>query len=283
MDADNGVMKIDVDMVLRTRVQKYYKFLPKFLIHWLERTICQNELNELLSKNAGNEGVDFCRGVLNDLGVTYTVKGSLPADGRRIIIVSNHPLGGLDGLVLADMVSKAYDDRRGVRFVVNDLLNFVKPLNPIFLGVNKHGAQSREASVKLEEAFAGDDQIVMFPAGLVSRKGDNGEIADLRWHKMVVQKAISSKRDIIPLYFNGVNSQFFYKFARLRSRLGLKFNIEMIYLPRELFNSGSNAFNIIIGDPVSWTTLRGGTHAQDEADRLRETVYNLKKMTCGHN
>lgn len=276
MDKGNELLKIDVDTVLRTRVAKYYKFIPKFLIRWLEKTICQEDMNWILSKNAGKEGVDFCRAALSDLDVSYTVTGSLPKDGR-FIIASNHPLGGLDGMVLADMVSKAYADSRGVRFVVNDLLNFVKPLEPIFLGVNKHGAQSRDASIKLEKAFAGDDNIVMFPAGLVSRKQDNGEISDMRWHKMVIQKAISSRRDIIPLYFNGVNSQFFYKFARLRTRLGLKFNIEMIYLPREIFKRDDRSFHITIGKPISWESLKGGTHAQDEADRLRDTVYNLRK------
>lgn len=274
---DKEALEINVDTVLRTRVAKYYKFIPKFLIRWLERTICQEEMNGILSRNADKEGVDFCRAALSDLDVSYTVTGSLPEDGRRVIIVSNHPLGGLDGLVLADMVSKAYNDGRKVRFVVNDLLNFVKPLNPIFLGVNKHGAQSRDASKRLEEAFASDAQIIMFPAGLVSRKQDDGKISDLRWHKMVIQKAISSHRDIIPLYFNGVNSQFFYKFARLRTRLGLKFNIEMIYLPREIFKRNDRAFQITIGKPVSWESLRGGTHAQEEADSLRDTVYNLRK------
>ncbi len=277
MASENEAMKIDVDMVLRTRAAKYYRFIPGFLIRWLEKTICQEEMNGILSRNAGKDGVDFCRAALSDLGVSYTVDGTLPDDGRKVVIVSNHPLGGLDGLVLADMVSRAYEDKRDVRFVVNDLLNFVRPLNSIFLGVNKHGAQSREASKRLEEAFASDAQILMFPAGLVSRKGDDGEIADLRWHKMVIQKAISSRRDIIPLYFNGVNSQFFYKFARLRTRLGLKFNIEMIYLPREIFRRDDRSFHITIGEPISWSSLKGGTHAQHEADRLREIVYNLKK------
>lgn len=266
---------IDVDSVLRSRLPKYYKFLPKVLIRWLERTICQDEMNDILSRNSDYEGVEFCRRALADLGVNYTVTGCLPSDSRRVIFVSNHPLGGLDGLILADMVSAFYGDQLDVKFVVNDLLNFVTPLNPIFVGVNKYGEQSRDASVRLENAFASDGQIIMFPAGLVSRKSDDGSIADLRWHKMVIQKAINYQRDIIPLYFNGVNSQFFYKFARLRTRLGLKFNIEMIFLPREIFKRDSYDFNIKVGTPISWTSLRGGTHAQAEVDRLRETVYNL--------
>ncbi|MCM1138251.1 MAG: 1-acyl-sn-glycerol-3-phosphate acyltransferase [Muribaculum sp.] len=269
------IIKIDIDQVLRQRLNKYHRFIPKFIINWLKHTICQDELNEILKNNHGKTGVEFCRGTLQDLGVTYDVEGELPKDGR-FIITSNHPLGGLDGLILSDFVSKSYNDEREIRFVVNDLLTFIDPLKSMFLGVNKHGKQSRDASMMLERAFASDCQILMFPAGLVSRKGDDGTIKDLRWHKMAIQKAISSKRDIIPLYFSGQNSNFFYKFARLRTKIGLKFNIEMIYLPQEIFRRNSYHFNIVIGKPIKWEDLRGGTNAQEEADRLRELVYGLK-------
>ena len=200
---------------------------------------------------------------------------SLPADDRRVIVVSNHPLGGLDGMILADMVSKQYGGTKDVKFVVNDLLTFVEPLKPIFLGVNKHGAQSREAAHSLDKAFEGDSPMVMFPAGLVSRKGADGTIADLQWHKMVVNKAISSKRNVIPVHFGGHNSQFFYKFARLRTLIGLKFNIEMIYLPREVVRSKGSTFDIHIGKPIPWHELKGGKDSQAQADRLREAVYEL--------
>lgn len=272
-------MKIDVDAVLRQRAQRYYPLLPRFVISWLERVICQDRLNELLSSNGDMTGVDFSRGVLRDLSIKYNVHGSLPSDDRRVIIVSNHPLGGLDGLVLSDMVASQYGGNKKMNFIVNDLLNFVTPLNDIFIGINKHGAQSRTAAATLDEAFNSDAPIVMFPAGMVSRKGDDGRIADLRWHKMVVGKAISSKRNIIPVYFSGENSQFFYKFARLRTHLGLKFNIEMIRLPREIFNREGATFDINIGSPIAWQSLKGGKDAQSEADHLREIVYSLRDMS----
>ena len=273
--ADN-IMKIDLDEVLRLRAPAYHRFIPRCVIAWLERYICQDRMNALLSNNSDLEGVDFCHGVIDELGVTYRVHGSLPENDSRVVLVSNHPLGGLDGMVLADMVSRQYGGRKNIRFVVNDLLNFVRPLRSIFIGVNKHGGQSREASARLDEAFASDMPMVMFPAGLVSRKGDDGTIADLRWHKMVVNKAILSHRNIIPVYFDGHNSQFFYKFARLRTRLGLKFNIEMVCLPREVFKSAGSAFDIYIGQPIPWSTLKGGKDSQHQADELREAVYRLR-------
>lgn len=268
-------MRIDIDEVLRTRLPRHYRFIPRFIIRALENMICQDGLNRLLSHNSSKSGVDFCKGVIDDLGVSYNVRGSVAGDDRRVIFVSNHPLGGLDGMVLADMVSRLYGGVKDVKFVVNDLLTFVEPLRPIFLGVNKHGRQSRESAARLEEAFMGDAPMVMFPAGLVSRRGDDGVIADLRWNKMVVNKAVASKRNIIPLHFGGENSQFFYKFAKLRTRLGLKFNIEMIRLPREVFESAGKTFDIHIGKPIPWKSLMTGNEAQRQADLLREEVYRL--------
>ncbi|MCM1076592.1 MAG: 1-acyl-sn-glycerol-3-phosphate acyltransferase [Bacteroides sp.] len=270
-----SAMRIDIDEVLRQRLPGCHKFIPRFLVKALEKVICQDGLNQLLSDNADKSGVDFCKGVINDLDVSYRVHGSLPTHDSRVIIVSNHPLGGLDGMILAAMVSDMYGGRKDVKFVVNDLLTFVAPLRPIFLGVNKHGSQSREAARQLDEAFDGDSPMLMFPAGLVSRRGADGTVADLTWNKMVVNKAISSKRDIIPLHFGGENSSFFYKFARLRTRLGLKFNIEMVRLPGEVFKSAGKTFDIQIGNPIPWESLRGGREASAQAALLRDAVYNL--------
>ncbi|MDE5826614.1 MAG: 1-acyl-sn-glycerol-3-phosphate acyltransferase [Duncaniella sp.] len=275
MENEHTVMRIDVGEVLRKRASAYYKFIPGFAIRALEKFICQDELNKLLLDNASKSGVDFCRGVIDELGVSYHINGSLPRNNPRVIIVSNHPLGGLDGMVLASIVSEQYGGRKDIKFVVNDLLTFVEPLRPIFLGVNKHGKQSREAAQRLDEAFESDSPMIMFPAGLVSRQNADGTIADLNWNKMVVNKAISSHRDVIPLHFGGENSSFFYKFARLRTRLGLKFNIEMVRLPAEVFKSAGKTFEIHIGKPIAWESLRGGKDAQNQADSLREAVYHL--------
>lgn len=279
MSVQPSVMKIDLDEVLRQRVSAYYPFIPRWVIRKLENYICQDGLNKLLQNNASLDGVDFCRGVIGDLGVRYNVHGSLPASDSRVVIVSNHPLGGLDGMILADMVSSQYGGRKDIRFVVNDLLDFVTPLRNIFVGVNKHGDQSRSAAAQIDEAFASDMPVIMFPAGLVSRKRDDGTISDLQWHKMVVNKAILHKRNVIPVYFSGHNSHFFYKFARLRVRLGLKFNIEMICLPREIFKSAGSIFDIHIGKTVPWTDLRGGKSSQAQAEELRRAVYKLCDKT----
>ncbi len=272
---DDDIMKIDVDAVLKTRVARYYRFIPNGLVRWLERTICQDGLNELLEHNRGKHGAAFCHAVLKDLGVSYDVSsaGFLPKD-KRVIIVSNHPLGALDGIVMIDWIAKFYG--KDVKFVVNDLLMNVKPLREVFLPVNKYGRQKKKDSTAIDEYMAGDDPIIIFPAGLVSRKQPGG-IRDLRWQKMFINKAVEYKRDIIPVFFDAKNSSFFYNFAKMRTLAGLKFNIEMIYLPREIFRCQGAKFHIKVGSPLSYTIFHGGSKALEEARRVKQIVYNLNR------
>lgn len=266
--------RIDVGAVLRQRVPGFARLMPGFAVRWLERLICQDEMNFLLEKGDGLKGAAFADSVLDNLGITYDVKGDLDPSRRRVVFASNHPLGGLDGLVLCSAVNRLYGSGE-MRFIVNDLLTAVEPLRGVFLGVNKHGAQSRTAAEAIDAAFDGGMPMVMFPAGLCSRMGADGTVRDLAWNKMIVNKAISSGRDIIPVHFSGENSSFFYKFARLRTRLGLRLNIEMVRLPREIFLKRGSHFTVTLGRPIGWETLRGGRDALAQAAELRAKTYQL--------
>lgn len=275
----SGPIKIDVKAVIRQRLGKLSKFLPTFLLNKLERVICQERLNELLLNNYPKEGAEFCKGVFNDLNVNIEVVNSdrLPSrDKSRVILVSNHPLGGLDGMALIAYFSEYFGKK--VLFVVNDLLTAVKPLTPVFLPINTHGRQSRDAFVAIDEAMQSEYPIIIFPAGLVSRQlQQNGPIKDLAWKKMFINKAVSFKRDIVPLYFDGINSTKFYSYARRRQKLGLKFNYEMILLPSEVIKSEGKTFKINCGATIPYQTLKGGACADKEAEHIKETVYELKK------
>lgn len=273
-------LQLDLGQVLKSKLGKKARFVPRALVRRLEKTICVERLNKLLADNHPKTGAEFCRGVFKDLDVTVDVRDveNLPSPSdRRVVIVSNHPLGGLDGMALIAFFERYYGGR--IHFLVNDLLMAVTPLKDVFVPVNKHGAQSREAIRRIDTLFAGDDPILIFPAGLVSRLKQNGTVSDLEWKKMFVNKAISSHRDIIPVHFSGHNSDFFYKFARRRKRLGLKFNIEMIYLPREIFNSQGRTFTVTCGKPIAWQSLKGGKDAASTASEIKERVYSLAQST----
>lgn len=271
--AGDSRLRIDVAAIIKDRLPRYNRFIPRPLVRWVEKTICQDRLNEMLDYAGDKRGAQFCDAVLEKLNITYTVHGkeNLPAD-RRVTIVCNHPLGGLDGIAMIHFIESVYGEP--IRFPVNDLLMAVKPLDGIFLPVNKHGAQSRATGVAIDEAFAGPDPIIVFPAGLVSRKLKEG-IADLKWNKMFVNKSISSKRDVIPVFFSGKNSSFFYNFAKLRERAGIGFNIEMIYLPSEVFKCENASFDIYVGKPIPYSRLKGGTAAAEQAQKIRQLVYTL--------
>lgn len=273
-------LKVDVDAVLRARLPRHYKWIPRSLVGVLERYICQERLNELLRLTAGKRNSEFARAILEEMGVTYEVAGAvrhMPAlDDRAVTYVSNHPLGALDGICLIDMISRHHG---GVEpaFVVNDLLSAVKPLDGVFIPINKHGRQSRGAACEVDAAFADFNRpVIMFPAGLCSRQPAKGApVRDLAWNKMFVQKSVEVGRRIVPLRFDGRNSDSFYRLARRRERLGLKFNIEMLALPREFVGGAGKHFRVTVGEPIETSALERGHGAVACAAKIREYIYTL--------
>lgn len=268
-------LKIDIDAVVRSRLPRQYRWIPAGVIRWLERYVCQERMNEILVATAGTADSAFAAAALKEMDVTYTAPELSAPMNHAVTYVSNHPLGGLDGMCLIDWVAR----RHGVEpyFVVNDLLMAIKPLGGVFVPINKHGAQSRTAATDVDSAFTDLSRpMIMFPAGLCSRQLKKGaEIRDLKWNKMFVQKSAETGRTIIPLRFLGENSPKFYRLARRRQRLGLKFNIEMLRLPRELVLAQGKAFEIRNGEPIAPEKLRRGHEAAAQAAEIREYIYTL--------
>lgn len=272
----NGkLVKIDVDNVLRTRLPKHYRYIPRFVVRWLERTICQDRLNTILEKMADKNSVDAATAALDEMGINVTASGLDELPDGRYMFVSNHPLGGLDGLALISLLGNRYDHK--IKFLVNDLLMAVVPLRGVFLPVNKYGHQSRAAASQIEEALKGDDQFITFPAGLCSRMQPDGTIADLPWQKAAVVHAVNNQRDIVPIYFDARNSRFFYRFANWRKRLGIKFNIELIFLPKEMLKQSGSNLRFVVGQPIPWSSLDARAPKQETA-RLRDIVYSMATM-----
>lgn len=268
---------INLNELLKAKAPKYYPYIPGALVRWLERTVCQDELNRLLDNNAGKDGVDFADAMLHDLDVKIRAIGleHLPVgDNHRYVFASNHPLGGLDGIALISLLGHHFQGK--IKCVVNDMLMQVHPLAGVFLPANKHGRQS-EADVKnINDAFAGGEQILYFPAGLCSRRQKGGVIADLDWKKSFIAKSVEYQRDVVPIYFDGRNSDFFYRFAQFRQHIGLKLNIEMVYLPSEMFKSRGRTFTVTFGEPIPWSNFTCGKKAAEYAADVKKIVYNLK-------
>jgi putative hemolysin len=218
-------------------------------------------------------GLDFVEAIVQEFTKEVKVTGreNIPAEGRGII-VSNHPLGGLDGIALLHEAGKV---RKEIVFPVNDILMNLKNLAPLFIPINKHGSNSENIRI-IEDTFASDKMMVYFPAGLVSRK-QKGVIKDLDWKKTVIAKARKHKRDIIPTLIDGQNSAFFYNFANFRKKSGIKQNIEMIYLPGEMMKQKIKTVNIIFGKPISWTLFDKRYNDTEWASKLKDYVYSLRE------
>lgn len=274
MDKSIKRLKIDIDEVLRS---KGVNNAPRFLVRLLKKIVHQDELNDMLARCSGLEGAEFARKVLEILNVSYRVHGieNLPEKGGRYIFASNHPLGGLDGLILISLIGKEMGD---VRFVVNDLLMFVKPLEPIFVPVSKFGRINQTNANKINAAFQSEAQILYFPAGLCSRL-IKGEIVDLEWKKTFVSKAVEYSRDIVPVHFSGKNSMFFYRLAKLRKFLKIKFNIEMLFLVDELFKQKGKTFDIFFRKPISVSAIREDRNFMRWTEKIRNISYGSSNQT----
>ena len=266
-------LRVDIESVVKGKSPKWGRRIPRFVYNYLIRIIQQDRINRFLEIHP-ETGVDFADSLLEYLHIDVQVDGeeNIPETGR-FIFASNHPLGGLDGVALISVLGGKYN--RDFKILVNDLLMAMKPLTENFLPINKHGRQEKENADALTQAYEGDGQMAVFPAGMVSR-WQGKEIKDLVWNKAFITKSIQHRRDVIPVWFEGYNTRSFYNLARWRSRLGLKFNIEQIYLPDEMFKSEYKTFTIHFGKPIPWQTFDKSRSRKDWAQYVKEQVYAIR-------
>lgn len=268
------IIQIDIDQVLKTKAPNTK--VPKFVVNYLKKIVHQDDFNLFFRTYPGVRNIEFIEKGLEFLEVTTSVEGreNLPPKDGRYIFVSNHPLGGLDGMILGYLIGKEYDEK--IRFFANDLIMYLEPLSELFIPINKLGAaQSRESAEMMRELYKSDNHLINFPAGICSRK-IKGKIVDLEWKKSFVSKAVEYRRDVVPIYFHGRNSNFFYNLANLRKFFNIKFNIEMMYLADEMFKQKGNHFTVKIGKPISWQTFDKSKTPFEWAQWVREQIYKIK-------
>ena len=271
--SDNSYFLIDIDRILKRKAGGKARFIPRFLVSYLKRIVHQEELNGFLRRVSDKKGVDFLEECMTFLDARLDVRGleNLPSEGL-CTFVSNHPLGGQDGVSLGYLLGKHYEGK--VKYLVNDLLMNLSGLAPLCIPINKTGAQSRDFPRMVEAGFRSDNHIIMFPAGLCSRR-QHGVIKDLPWKKTFITKSVETHRWVVPIHFEGRNSDFFYNLANLCKRLGIKFNIAMLYLADEMLKNRHKTFRVTIGQPLPWEMFDRSKTPAEWADYVRELVYAM--------
>lgn len=267
---------IDIDKILRDKMGAKAKFVPSFAVNWLKRILHEDEVNQFLWDSRGLSGTEWLTECVRYLDMTLQIEGleNLPDkdDGKLYTFVSNHPLGGQDGVALGSIIGKHYDGR--FRYLVNDLLLNLPGLKPVSIGINKTGKQSRDFPRMVEAGFKSDNHILMFPAGLNSRKID-GKIHDLEWKKTFIAKSVEYQRDVVPIFFGGRNSDRFYRIARFSDKYVKKVNIAMLFLVDEMYRNVGKTFRVAIGKPIPWQTFDKSRTSMEWAKYVEDMVYEL--------
>jgi 1-acyl-sn-glycerol-3-phosphate acyltransferase len=265
---------VDIPKAIADKNPKLLKILPKFLIRYIQRKIHEEELNLAVNRNKHRFGHDFVDAAMEEFGAKTNVIGieNVPTNGG-VIVAANHPLGGLDGIALMDVIG---EKRKDIKFFVNDLLMAFKNFAPIFVPVNKLGKNSGDYTKKFEETYSSQDCILIFPAGLVSRKQNDGKIKDLIWKKSFITKSVQYQKDIVPVFIDGTNSDFFYNLAYWRKKIGIKANIEMFFLPDQMYKQRGKTITFIVGKPIAWQTFSAEHTPEYWAEKVKQHVYALK-------
>ncbi len=269
---------IDIDRVLKEKMGAKAKYVPNFLVRWLIRIAHQDDVNAFLWDNRDKVGVEWLEACVKYLDLKLEVEGkeNLPAsdDKKLYTFVSNHPLGGADGVALGSIIGRHYNGR--FRYLVNDLLMNLPGLAPVCIPINKTGHQGRNFPAMVKAGFESNNHMLMFPAGLCSRR-HNGVIRDIPWSKTFISKSVEYQRDIVPIHFSGQNSNFFYRLANFSDKC-LPFNLAMLFLVDEMYKNVHKTFRVTIGKPIPWQTFDKSKTPMEWAQFVKDRVYYLEKI-----
>lgn len=263
---------IDIRKLVASKNPKLAKLIPGFIYHYLKRILHQDEVNDFMHRNGHLKDADFCDAIVSEFELKVEAVGleNIPTEGG-IILAMNHPLGGMDAMALVHLLK---EKRKDIKFIVNDLLLNLTPMQGLFVGVNKHGSNERQLHKQMTDLFSSDVAIGIFPAGLVSRR-KNGKIADLEWKKTFVRYARRNNSTVIPIHIEGRLSSFFYNLSNFRRFIGIKANLEMLYLSDELYKQKGKRIRFTIGKPILPAALKNNLSDEDMAQEIKSIVYQL--------
>jgi putative hemolysin len=179
-------------------------------------------------------------------------------------------MAGMDALCLFAEVGRV---RHELRIIANDVLASIPQFKGYFIPVNKFGKSAKESMVRVDEAYAEKEAMIVFPSGMCSRK-TNGIIMDLEWQKSFLGKAIQYNYNIVPVHIDGSNSNRFYRIANWRKFFRIKFNIEMMTLADELFKQKGQNITLTFGHPIA-ANLFNKRRTMEEVQLIKDFVYQL--------
>ncbi|MEZ5070145.1 MAG: glycerol acyltransferase [Bacteroidales bacterium] len=249
------------------------RWIPGFVYRMLSRILRIDFMNyPILYEHGYKKDAAFAKASIEAFGVSLEVRGkeNLPK-GDRYLFVAQPSLGGFDGMMI---ISELCDEYRHVKVLVNDLLMNIRNMDGIFVPINKHGGQAKDNVKRINDIFASDEQVMSFPAGLVSRRS-GGVIEDKTWQKNFIAKARQTQRDVVPIHVSGRNSNFFYNLANIRKFLGIKANLEMFFLPNESYKHRNKHFVLTFGKSIPWETFDSRRTPAEWAELVRQYTYRL--------
>jgi putative hemolysin len=268
---------IDIEGAIQEKSPSLYPILPSFVIRMIRDGIVHEKvLNQIMLDYKDKKDFEFCKAVTQRYNVQVISKGTenIPLEGGAIF-AANHPLGGMDAMAIMESISGYRSD---VKFLVNDLLLRVHNLRGLFVGVNLFGATPRENIRRVDQLFASDNAVFIFPSGKVSRMTKHRTVRDLDWKKTFITKAKKHQKPIVPVHISGRLSPKFYFIARLRKLLGIKLNLEMLFLAEEMLKQKGRSITITYGEPI-WPDQLTKDKTDDQwAYEIKNTVYKLSKI-----
>lgn len=267
---------IDLEKIIHNKNPKLLKILPKFILNYIKKVIHQEDFNRLLLQTKDSYGLDFVKEALEHFQIEVISDGTenIPKNGG-CIVVCNHPLGGIDGIAVMSEVGKIRPD---LKAMVNDLLMNLQNLSHLMIPVNKHAKNAIQNLRDIDEVYASGNCVIIFPAGLVSRK-QNGHVSDLEWKKGFISKAIKYKMSVVPVYIEAKNSSFFYNLALLRKKIGVKTNIEMFFLVDEVYKQKGKTIKMKVGKAIDYTTFTKAHSQYEWAQKVKDHVYELSNAS----
>lgn len=220
----------------------------------------------------------FMQEALARIGTQYRVQhGSLeniPSDGS-VLVVANHPFGGIEGIILASLISQV---RKDVKVLANELLKRIPELDELFIGVDVFGGEkakqtNRRAIKAANQHLKEGGVLIIFPAGEVSSwQASENKITDKTWSHSVAKFVKHAQATTVPLFISGMNSKLFYQAGRIHPLL------RTALLGRELLNKSGEIISVSIGNPIPYREIQGFENDEDITQYFRLNTYLMGSM-----